>query len=489
MSPRLVKVSRVAPDALPHTVTVGRPAGLTLLVVTSSGSYPLLRYLASRYVRAGRPCAFLYAGPADRRFSTIAADAKALGIDAEALEQYLDDERKHPPLKYLAPKPALLRHLIRYYELATARAHVDIFAAQLSAAAQVLARFKPAAVVVTENGISGPLPFLSLAKARGVTCATIPYGNCRVVDLEIDQERKRRGGDQIIPQGRPKKLLELLLSKWIKTGPHSGAVMFHPEYILAMEAMGLTLEIPWICHGGPMDVMCVENRTGFAQYVGEGLPVKKLKLTGSPYCDEMLDALALDAAAASALHQPRYINPLRPRVLVSWPPDYHATHVGRNEFPSYAEMTGRYMAFFKSLEGCDVTYSLHPDAGETAMGILRENGIEVSKEHLVGLLPRHDIFVTFFSSAIRWAVAAGKPIVNIDLYQQEIQNFVHLAGVVHTRNFAEFSERLQHVVSSPIAFADLARHQIAAAPDYGIMDHKSVARVLSEIDAAVARKA
>jgi hypothetical protein len=310
-----------------------------------------------------------------------------------------------------------------------------------------------------------------------------------VVDLEMDQERKRRAGEQIIPNTKQRRLLAWLFPKWIKTGPHQGAVMFKPEYIFALEAMGLSLDRPWICHGGPMDVMCVENRTGYAQYVEEGIPVEKLKLTGSPYCDEMLEALADDSAAAAALHQPRFIQPGRPRVLVGWPPDYHSTHVGKSEFASYAEMTARYMTLFSSLKDCDVTVSLHPDAGDVAAGILRGCGITVSKEHLVRLFPRHDIFVTFFSSAIRWAVAAGKPIINIDLYQQDIRNFVHLPGVVHTKTFDEFSGALQRAVSSPAAFAELARQQIAAAPDYGMMDNGCVDRIMSEIDTVVARKA
>jgi hypothetical protein len=458
-----------------------------LIVVTSPGSYPLLRYLASRYARLGRSAALLYMGSADRRFASILDDARALGIEAAAFEQFVSNERKHPPLKRLALNPAILRALIRVLNLRQAQAHQDMFAVQLAAAAHVLDRFKPRSVIVSENGISGPLPFLSMAQERGVTCVTVPYGNCRVVDLEIDQESKRLAGTQIVPRGLLKILLQVLLSKWINKGPHRGAVMFQPQYIVALEAMGLTLDKPWICHGGPMELMCVENRTGYDQYVGEGLPRDKLALTGSPYCDEMLDAIQTDLDARSALHRPRYITPGRPRILVSWPPDYHSMHVGKSEFDTYAEMTACYMHFLKSLETCDVTVSLHPDAGEIGQDALHQNGINVTSEHLIALFPKHDIFVTFFSSAIRWAIAAGKPIINIDLYQQNIKNFVHLAGVVHTRSFVEFSEAVRTVVSSPEAFAKLAAYQIAAAPDYGIMDHQCVARIITEIDAVASR--
>jgi hypothetical protein len=378
--------------------------------------------------------------------------------------------------------------LILWLDQSSIRGFKSFFSAQLAAASCILDDFAPQSVIVSENGISGPLPLLTMAQERGIVCVTIPYGNGRVVDLEIDQERKRLAGEQIIPMGLYKAILRALLPKWIKRGAHQGAVMFHPPYIFVLEAMGMTLDNPWICHGGPMDLMCVENRTGYDQYVGEGLPPRKLKLTGSPYCDEMMDAIQTDQPALSTLHEPRYINANRPRILVSWPPDYHATHVGKSEFGSYDEMTARYMQFLKSLDSCDITVSLHPDAGDVGRNALHENGIVATGEHLVGLLPKHDVFVTFFSSATRWAIAAGKPIVNIDLYQQEIQNFVHLPSVVHTRNFADFSYALRRVISSQEVFAELAGHQISAAPDYGIMDHQCVSRIMSEIDAVVKGK-
>src|SRR5688500_6416232 len=139
-------------------------SGLTLFVVTSEGSYPLLRYLASRYRKAGRRGALLYMGDQDQRFQRIADDAAKLGFEAAAIGAHRDPKRKHQPLNRGSLKATLLRALMRLRNTPTVKALYDVVAADVADAGRVLDRFKPSAVVVTENGISGPLALLSLAR-------------------------------------------------------------------------------------------------------------------------------------------------------------------------------------------------------------------------------------------------------------------------------------------------------------------------------------
>lgn len=113
---------------------------------------------------------------------------------------------------------------------------------------------------------------------------------------------------------------------------------------------------------------------------------------------------------------------------------------------------------------------------------MRDNGITPSSDHLVALIAQHDIFVSFFSSATRWAIAAGKPVLNIDLYDQQLPNFLHLEGVVHVRTLREFSDALDAISKSPEEFAKYAGPQVRAAPEFGIMDGTCVARIQQEVD-------
>lgn len=459
-------------------------ASSTLVVVTSAGSFPLLRYVAARHVREGRSCALLYMGPRNSLFERVTAAAEPLGIEAVAFEEVLNSMSSAATVGFAGVKPALIRALIRLMRLEMPHGIMKALAGQLAAADAILDRLDPTSIIVAENGISGPLAFLTRAKSRGIICATIPYGNARPHDLEIDLQRKRLAGERNEPNGKAKLLMRLMMRRWIKTGREAGATMFQPKYIMALEAMGITLENPWIVQGGPMDVLCVESPASYDQYLLERMPVAKLKLTGSPYCDEMMDAVQADPPSAAALFKPHLIDARKPRILISWPPDYHSTHVGKSEFPSYEQMTARYIAFLRTLDGCEITFSMHPSAGDIGERVMRENNVTATKEHLVSSIPKHDIFISFFSSATRWAIAAGKPVVNIDLYGQKLPNFTHLPGVIHTETLADFSRALSGLVASEAEYREVARAQIDAAPQFGMMDGQCVERIMSEIDRA-----
>ncbi len=171
--------------------------------------------------------------------------------------------------------------------------------------------------------------------------------------------------------------------------------------------------------------------------------------------------------------------------MISWPPNYHSTHTGKSEFASYEEMTAGYMSLLSDLDGCEVTFSMHPSAGEIGERVMQENSITATKEHLISLIPKHDVFISFFSSATRWAIAAAKPVINIDLYGQKLPNFGHLPGVIHTKTLAQFSESLARVVSSEAKYGEFASAQIKAAPQFGIMDGQCTDRIMTEIDRAI----
>src|SRR5690606_37376810 len=130
--------------------------------------------------------------------------------------------------------------------------------------------------------------------------------------------------------------------------------------ILARESLGITLNDAWVVHGGPANRLCVESPQMLEFYLEEGLPTEKLELTGSPYCDIMHRALERDAAARAAFLTPRRITPGRTRILVSWPPSYHASRGGKCAFPSYAEMSREVLGFLAALPDVDLWVSLHP---------------------------------------------------------------------------------------------------------------------------------
>ena len=107
---------------------------------------------------------------------------------------------------------------------------------------------------------------------------------------------------------------------------------------------------------------------------------------------------------------------------------------------------------------------------------------------MIALIP-HDLFVTYFSSTIRWAVAAGKPVVNFDLYKLGLTVFDTAPGVRKVDSFAEFQAEMTRLTTSDAAFIEAAERQIAVAPRWGTLDGLSTARVAAAITNAATKLA
>lgn len=364
---------------------------------------------------------------------------------------------------------------------------IGYHAANVEAASSVLQKVTPTAVVVSEDGISANLHFMTAVRELGVPCIDIPYGYGVRKDLEIDLERKQDSGELRMATGAEGAALRIVAPQWIKKGRFSGAVMFPQHFILGMEAVGITVRDAWMIHGGLADRLCAEGSATLARYKDEGMADSKLVLTGSPYCDEMVEALKGDERAKNALRRPRRISEGALRVLASWPPSYHGSRANHCEFGSYEEMTLKVLGMVRDIPGVELTVSLHPAATTAIRDLLLSAGINVSDEYVIALIPRHDVFVTYYSSTIRWAIAAGKPVINYDAYNLDLDIYDSAKGFRSTTRARELQAMLAELASQPRVFETLASGQCESAPNWGLLDGRCTERIGHEIE-KLARK-
>lgn len=79
-------------------------------------------------------------------------------------------------------------------------------------------------------------------------------------------------------------------------------------------------------------------------------------------------------------------------------------------------MTLSVLRGLRDVPSATVTLSLHPSCSAGTAELLRSEGFDITSEYLIDLFPHHDVFVTYFSSTIRWALACGKPVLNYNAY-------------------------------------------------------------------------
>ncbi len=347
-------------------------------------------------------------------------------------------------------------------------------------AESVFREFKFDAVICNEDGISSDLALMRAARSVGVPVVDVPFGNGTRHEIEVDLAQKNLDGRLIACTGSHLQALRRLAPQWLKKGRFEDAVMLPPLMILAMESIGITLRDSWIIHGGLSDLLCVENPVAMAQYRNEGIPSAKLRDTGSPYCDVLSDSLAATPSARAAFRMPKKIDGAATKILVSWPASYHDTYAGASAFETYIEMTHKVLGYLRAIPKTQLTVSLHPACGPEAQKLVANMGIDVSNEYIVESIPKHDVFTTYFSSTIRWALASGKPVVNLDAYRVGLRTYDSAPGFMNATNFAEYKLAMDRLCCDADFFGQIAGLQSLDAPNWGTVDGLATERIFAE---------
>lgn len=431
-------------------------------------SFRLQKILADHLQRIGWRVSFLQW---DNDAAVIErARAEFPGVEVFSLDRFPSSDRAQT--FSIRTRAAAL--IAKRYKVESFDALRKALAQELGRSHAALGALDPTAIVVSEDGVSSNFRLLSAARSRGIPIIDVPYGYFARKEFDKDLARKKASGDLHVVADELRLPFRLVLRQWLKKGQHEGALMLPASYILAAESLGVTLPDPWTVHGGVADALCVENNAAREHYTREGIPQRKMRMTGSPYADVVYQSLSADPTVQAARRLPRWITD-RPRVLVSWVPDYHVWPDHKSEFPTYDEMTS---AFFDGIAAlnADVTISLHPACPDRVEPMLRSKGLTIGREDVLHLIPRHDVFTTYYSSTVRWALACGKPVVNYDAYGAELSQF-NAPGFHNFRNADGVLAAIKRLTSDKAEFQKAAEPQCADAERWGIIDGLACARI------------
>ncbi|MCE3234602.1 MAG: hypothetical protein K0Q50_782 [Vampirovibrio sp.] len=379
-----------------------------------------------------------------------------------------------------------LKNLVRKFEpnpqfrkLAVNQTYRELLLKQAVACEQLLEQNNVDIVVVCEDGPGGCAPLIAAAKRRNILVVEMPFGIGEMRDYEnyIDNNAQKNTLN-LVPENQTGAVLRELAPHWIKQTPYGDITLLPAEFILARLATGMDLPEPWVVHGGEADVLLVESEAMERIYKREHVPDGKRIMTGSCYADVVYDELAGNPALKAAYETSSLIDVDRPRILIALPPSYHNECAQKPEFATYRE------TIEKLLVGCreahpnaQVTVSLHPAVQADTLKVINELADEVSEEWLLRLIPRHDVFVSVFSSTIRWALMCRKPIINYDMYQFDLPTYDTADCVFTTPVLQVALTKLQAILASSEAYHAAAQQVKSCSHEWGIMDGHNYDRI------------
>lgn len=348
---------------------------------------------------------------------------------------------------------------------------------QLAHANKILQKVSPDILIVAEDGITGNLFLIEAARRKGVIVLDCPYGFGTRYDLETDLYRKEHQEILRIASGGTGKLIKQNYPQWIKKGAYEGAIMFNPEYIIGLERAGVSLNDAWVIHGGKANRIAVESEAMMAHYLKEGIPKKKLALTGTPYCDILYNAIYMDNNRTQAFDNSTYINSNKITILVSWPPNYDLDRGHLLDFDNYEALTVDVFSFLGSLDGINVLVSLHPAVDLSVSTLINGTGCNIINGNIINHIAACDIYLTYFSSTIRWAIAAAKPVINYDFYKAELKEYDGVSSVFTVQSKEDFEKITLLLATNKQEYKKAAENQKKLSSYWGMLDGKNCERI------------
>ncbi|HTO28588.1 MAG TPA: methyltransferase domain-containing protein, partial [Devosia sp.] len=338
-------------------------------------------------------------------------------------------------------------------------------------------------LIVCEDGPGGCGPLIAAAKERQIAVLDMPFGIGESRDYDnFLRDKAREGNLNVVPESEIGSNLRRYAQHWIRTVDQGDITLMPAEFILARVAVGLDIEQPWVVHGGAADALLVESPAMERIYRREGVQPAKLVMTGSLYADVVASVLAAEPQLADAAAAGRPVQADRLKVLVAPPPSYHDSHGHVAEFGTYRETVESLVAAARCGGRAEVTVSLHPATSPLDREAWTATGVAISNAWVLELIPQNDVFLTTYSSTIRWAIAAGRPVVNYDMYQINPATYDGEGGVVTLATMDGVARLLSAMAGDGTTYARLAGKQRARASEWGILDGRAVDRILKEVD-------
>jgi SAM-dependent methyltransferase len=421
-------------------------------------------------------------------FNDTAAVSTAIRERAEAAGLRFADFAEQVAAATLTDAGAqLLRGLGAWTPTEVELSYRALLSRQCKAARLLLDAVGARLLMVCEDGPGGCGPLITAARERGIRVLDMPFGIGESRDYDnFLRDKAREGNLNFVPESEVGSNLRCHAPHWIRTVDEGDITLMPAEFILARVAVGLDIEQPWVVHGGAADALLVESAAMERIYRREGVRAGKLVMTGSLYADTVAAVLAAEPRLAEAAASGRPIDEGQFKVLLAPPPSYHDSHGHVAEFQTYRETVERLVAAARCGGRAKVTVSLHPATRPQDQEIWMAQDVTFSDQWILELIPQHDVFLTSYSSTIRWAIAAGRPVVNYDIYQINPATYEGTPGVVTLETMEGVSRLLAAMATDGSTYARLAAKQRARASEWGTLDGRAVERILSEVDRWVA---
>lgn len=276
--------------------------------------------------------------------------------------------------------------------------------------------------------------------------------------------------------------------KWFYT--YQGRTLIRLPFLMAMayEKFGYDPPQPWVLESSSADGILVESEAMKRHYLTQNIPDSQLLSVGDSAHDQIHDVIAnRDRFRADFAAEHGITDGDEKWMVFAVFPDLPKKFGPKDDFQDYHSALESIIARMKDAPGWRVILSLPPSLDPGAFAQYASDNITLSKWPAVKLVGLCELYVASISATIRWAIAAGIPVINYDIYKFDYQDYTDVSGVVTVFDFKGFSATLEQVTHDDAQRRDLARLQAAHAAAWGVIDGRFAERFRQLVASYISR--
>ena len=332
---------------------------------------------------------------------------------------------------------------------------------------RMIGRLRPAAILLPEENIEYLGHVLTRqAAVLGVPSLVLPY----TLDNPLEACEAYHQHPRHRVTGVVRQWFAARHPQWVRQ--HRDVALFRLPFraALAMQQLGYAPPDPWQNTCSFANKVVLESAASSRSYRALGIPAEKMEIVGSAVHDEMAAISRDESRLKAALLGELGLDPSRPVFFAAIPPDQFNTDRRGCEFASHAEVVAFWLETLAAT-GWNVIVNLHPHLKPESIDFGSWPNVRYCARPTADVIPLCDVFVACISATIRWAIAAGKPVINHDLYLYRYDDYNDAPGVVHVETKADFATEVGRIAKQA--------QPTVPHPEWGILDGKSGERLLT----------
>lgn len=344
-----------------------------------------------------------------------------------------------------------------------------------------LDKTKPDIVIFAEANIEYYTEFMILeCHKKNIATLIIPYTFCS------PSEPARAYINS--PLHMSKSLYKSLLHKsWFYKYDNQELIRLPLLQAYAIDKFKIRPPQPWVQESCSADTIIAESTMVEKHYLKHEIPKSQIRVIGDIAYDILHKCLSKKQQIRKRILDELYLSNYNKVAVFAIFPDYTTIYKEHCEFETYNECIRYIIQSISRLEGFAVILCLHPSLQNQKFEHFESHNVKISRIPTVELLGISDIYIASVSATIKWAIAAGVPVVNYDVYKFRYGDYLDVPGVINVETKEAFEAALQTLNNSKKLKALQAKMD-GIKEDWGVIDGKFSHRLNSLINELIERR-